>query len=501
VLVLPRTVLANDRRQRVGRSHQRNIGAERRMQGRMNAGGCVMVVLSALAAGDASAQPTAPGNPTSSPVQPCAEKRPLAAVAQTLAINLIVNRFDAWVLKEEWARADFESWSRNLDLGWEWDENAFPTNMFMHPNHGGLYFQAGRANCLSFWESVPLAFLGSWTWEYFGESFRPSLNDFFMTSFGGIALGEVLHRVAANIRDDGASGGSRISREVAAMVVDPAGGLNRLLRGEWSHIGPNPVEHDHDAFAFQLKAGARRVRETASGTGSVYSPTILADASFGDPFDVPYSSPYDVFTVRTQISPDGGGLNLLRAVGRLYGSELSGPGATHRHQFVVNQRFDYVSNPVYRFGEQSVQAGLQSLWWLGHGGFRLRTQAVGDVVVLGAIDAPDAGTGERTYDFGPAIGATVEVALERDGARYVSFYNRTRYLHAVSGARADHSVLFSGLDLALPIGRGLGVGIYLSGDERNSRYASRADDRRSYLETRVYMTWTSARRATTAFRP
>jgi hypothetical protein len=468
------------------------------MRARINAGASVLLALSALAANDVSGQTT--GNP-SSPAQPCAEKRPLAAVAQTLGINLIVNRFDAWVLKEEWARADFETWSRNLDLGWEWDENAFPTNMFMHPIHGGLYFGAGRANCLSFWESVPLAFLGSWTWEYFGETYRPSLNDFFMTSFGGIALGEVLHRVAANIRDESSSGPARISREVAAMLVDPAGGLNRLLRGEWSRTGASAVEQDHEVFAILLKAGARRVRETGPGAGSMYSPTVLADVHFGDSFDVPYSSPYEVFTVRTQISPDGGGLNLLRAVGRLYASELSEPGATHRHQFVVNQRFDYVSNPVYRFGEQSVQAGVQSLWRLGDGGFQLRTQTVGDVVVLGAIDAPDAGTGERTYDFGPAIGATIELALERHGTRYLSFYNRTRYLHAVSGARADHSVLFSGLDLALPVGRGLGLGVYLSGDERNSRYASRPDDRRSYLETRVYVTWTTAPRTTTALRP
>ena len=75
--------------------------------------------------------------------------------------------------------------------------------MFAHPYHGGLYFNAGRSNGLTFWESAPLAFLGSWTWEYLGETHRPALNDFFMTSFGGIALGEVFHRVATTYMEIG----------------------------------------------------------------------------------------------------------------------------------------------------------------------------------------------------------------------------------------------------------------------------------------------------------
>ena len=113
--------------------------------------------------------------------------RPLLAVGEALAINLFVNRVDAWVFKDDWAQTGPKYWSRNLRLGWEWDEDAFPTNMFAHPYHGGLYFNAGRSNGLGYFESVPIAFMGSWTWEYLGETYRPSLNDWFMTSFGGIS--------------------------------------------------------------------------------------------------------------------------------------------------------------------------------------------------------------------------------------------------------------------------------------------------------------------------
>lgn len=51
---------------------------------------------------------------------PCADPRPVLAVAQTLAVNYAVNRFDALVLGEDWARTGFESWSRKgHGLGWD----------------------------------------------------------------------------------------------------------------------------------------------------------------------------------------------------------------------------------------------------------------------------------------------------------------------------------------------------------------------------------------------
>src|SRR5919108_3695226 len=122
-------------------------------------------------------------------------RRSLVALGQTLALNTLVNRVDAWVRNRAWARVGTRAWGRNIQYGWDWDEDAFPTNMFAHPYHGSLYFNAGRSNGLGFFESVPLAFLGSWTWEYFAETERPSLNDFLMSSFGGVEIGEIFRRI------------------------------------------------------------------------------------------------------------------------------------------------------------------------------------------------------------------------------------------------------------------------------------------------------------------
>jgi hypothetical protein len=426
---------------------------------------------------------------------PACPKHQLTAAAEAFAVNVAVNRYDAWGRGQPWARVGMTSWSRNIRLGWEWDENEFGTNMFSHPFHGALYFNSGRDNCLGYWESAPLAFLGSWTWEYFGERFRPALNDFVMTSFGGLALGEVFHRVGATIRDNEARGSARIWREVGALVVDPVGGINRLVSGDWTRVRPNPPEHNPGAFYFRFHVGGRFVGDSgtlrhASGAG-----TVITDLSYGDPFARRFERPFDIFAVRLQLTPGGGGLNLLQAAGRLYEHELTSGDARNRHLFVVNQRYDYVNNPAYRFGGQSVEAGIESRWRLGHGDFHLRQKATADAIVLGAIDAPFAGVGERTYDFGPGVGLTVSLVLERHQVNLLEWYNRLEYLHSVSGAQSDHYVAFTGLEGTLTIARGMGIGVCLSAYERASRYTDKPSEDRSFPELRVFFTWTTAHEA------
>ena len=62
------------------------------------------------------------------------------------------------------------------------DNDQFSTNLFAHPYHGNLYFNAARSNGLTFWESAPYAFAGSLMWEIAAEVEPPAINDLMATT-------------------------------------------------------------------------------------------------------------------------------------------------------------------------------------------------------------------------------------------------------------------------------------------------------------------------------
>ena len=66
-----------------------------------------------------------------------------------------------------------KTWWANMENGWVWDLDDFVVNQFGHPYQGNNYFNTGRANGLSFYESAAVTAFGSATWEYFGETNIP----------------------------------------------------------------------------------------------------------------------------------------------------------------------------------------------------------------------------------------------------------------------------------------------------------------------------------------
>ena len=68
------------------------------------------------------------------------------------------------------ARITPKTWWANMEHGWVWDLDDFVVNQIGHPYQGNNYFNAGRSNGLSFYESAAVTAFGSGTWEYFGET-------------------------------------------------------------------------------------------------------------------------------------------------------------------------------------------------------------------------------------------------------------------------------------------------------------------------------------------
>jgi hypothetical protein len=336
---------------------------------------------------------------------------------------------------------------------------------------------------------VPLAFFGSLQWEYLGETEQPSLNDIYNTGFGGIALGEVFHRVAALVRDDRRHGLGRTLRELAAFPIDPVGSVNRWLRGGFSRVGPNPPDRHPGTLGLVVQAGGRWAQDSGA-VATHRGPSIQVDLAYGDPFQRPYTKPFDVFGVRMQVSPGGEGVNLLRVRGRLWAHELTDPTNDDRAIVTVNQRFEYDRSAAYRFGGQSVEAGLVS----GLGfflGIDVRTEVFVEGLMLGAVDAPrrDTVQSNRTYDFGPGVGLSAAASFAVRGRPLVTARGHWMYLHSVSGSPADHYVRTTGLELVIPAVREVGFGAYAGWFHRRSVYPGLPEETASFPELRFFLTW------------
>jgi hypothetical protein len=417
-----------------------------------------------------------------------------AALVQTVLINAGVNRFDAWGLKADWARVTPETWKSNLRLGWTWDEDDFRPNMLEHPYNGAAYYNAARSNGLSYWAGVPVTALGSATWEYFGETNRPSINDIINTTLGGVALGEMFHRVAETIRDNQATGGNRLLREVVALPLDPVGSVNRFFLGEWWRKAPNPVEHNPVAMIVRTGGGAGIVRAPGSGLkGADWSSILFADVVYGDPYIDKATKPFDSFTLRLLAAPGHGNVTLLRGEGRLLGTELGAENKWHRHQFELNQRFEYLNNDAYRFGGQTLELGLSSRMHMS-GKFWLRTLMGGDAIVLAGIDAPNAGTGTRKYDFGPGAGGTFKLAIEHNEVPYVTLQFQPAIVRSISGADATHVTSQGLIEATLPLFHWMGIVVQSTYYTRSSSYADGTRNQKSFPEMRIFGVLRSAHR-------
>jgi hypothetical protein len=431
----------------------------------------------------------------------CPKRRPYAAILQTLGINVLFNWVNRTRNPNDEFMVTFHSWWENLRYGMEWDYNSFSINQFGHPYQGNLYFNAGRANGLNFWESAPLAALGSATWEYFGERNRASVNDFVTTTMGGIALGEMFHRAGWLVRDATKTGKERRRGEILAMLLDPITGANRFLNGDAHRVSENPPDLKPEIRVGDFEVGAQfngEINERA--LNSTGKPFLGLRVGYNDPFTSPYRVPFDAFNVTLRM---GGGAGISEATvrARLYGRYF-GP-KEHHTEFLVAQAYDYQSNGVFDYGGQSVVAGLSRLFRLSDS-VSLAAFGVGGPIVLGAITSPvlepvvapqegeEGGEGEvqRTYDFGPGMQVAAGGVLRVKGApvvraSYTSFYIRS--VSSIEGITGQHYAQYFRLELLAPLWRQLRLGVTGDYINRATYYKDLPDVHQWIPQLRFYL--------------
>jgi hypothetical protein len=440
------------------------------------------------------------------------------ATAEMLAINFGASMFNEYVRDANFNQISPRSFWANIEEGFTYDDNKFKTNQLIHPFNGSTYYNAARANGIGFWGSSVMSLVGAFVWECCGETHPMSFNDMISTGFGGIARGELAHRVSSLILDNTKTGKGRFGREAAAFLANPVRGFNRILSGDASEVKGNPT-HPYDwrpTFQLLIRGGARVIGEGESISENTNTYGFLEWVlNYGDAWDPDNRRPYDRFDVAAQSNfGDKTRLGRLLIRGDIWSKLLS-----ERHSFAVQQDFDYIDNEAYEYGGQSFGPSLMSNFELSST-MRLMSRVQAYFILLGAVNSDlsflaDVANQERIreYDYGPGAGASVELLLMRKNwpllvARYRGSYidvsNGSIYNNDTKdiGLSATHGVQQAQLKLEIPISQSWGVGADASMFFRRSHYdfdgsgvppeigTGRRTITQRNPEARVFVTWT-----------
>ncbi len=232
----------------------------------------------------------------------CKKKHFWRAVGETFGLNVGLWAFDRYVLKGHYSYISLKTIKANFKHGFDWDNDHLSTNMFAHPYHGSLYFNAGRANGFNFWQSEFFALGGSAMWELFMESEYPSKNNIIATPIGGAALGEVFYRTSDLMLDNRTSGSERFGREALSFLLSPMRGLTRILTGEaWKRKSIAGKEFGNPPYKLDVSLGTRLLTSHDNDRLLKAGASARIDLEYGDR----YSSsrkPYDYFSLLTELN-------------------------------------------------------------------------------------------------------------------------------------------------------------------------------------------------------
>lgn len=392
-------------------------------------------------------------------------KRPWLAGFEVFNFNMGLWVYSRYVAKEDWAYISWETIKANFRNGFEYDDDGFFTNFFMHPYHGSVHYNAARSLGMTYLESSLYTLGGSLMWEMFLENQYPSTNDLIMTATGGVYAGEFFYRMSSLILDDTATGVKRTWREIFAFLVNPMRGLNRLIYGDvWRTSDVNrqiraPVE-GHVALTSTFVVNRTESSGGAAGTA------FELDFIYGQRFSgVPERKPFDMILFTTGLRMAGSQTYFNIDTHALIWGKERGNGKGRSHLFGLFQNYDFLNNEEIAIGGTSLAGGVLSFFPLiGGGKLELRTSAQLGAMLFGAADNryPLVTGNEYHYGMGPIAKFDARLAHRRWGWLSLRFNHYQNYamVGKNSADRRSHdflSVLKAQYGVA--IRKGLGVRI------------------------------------------
>jgi Domain of unknown function (DUF3943) len=313
-----------------------------------------------------------------------------------------LNQFNRAFIDDDEYDSDIHSFARNLRTEPVYDQDPFSVNQIGHPYQGGIYYGAARSVGLSYWESLLYTIGGSFLWETYGETTKPSINDHISTGIGGTFVGEAFFRMASLLLEGGGETPG-FWRELGAALISPPTGLNRLAFGDRF----KPVFPSRDPeIAVRLRLGATLTSDVENEGLPHDVKRHEGSADFSITYGLPgkpgyrYRRPFDhfhfEFTGVPNASSVGNAIENVSIRGLLLGTTYQ-LGDDYRGLWGLFGSYDYLSPQIFRLATTNVLLGTVGQWWLS------RSVAL-QGTVLGGIGFGAAGTvadrAERDYHFG-----------------------------------------------------------------------------------------------------
>lgn len=396
---------------------------------------------------------------------------------------------------DNWANVSSATWWRNLQNGFEYDGDNFTTNNFAHPYHGALFFNAGRTNGYDFWESTGWALTGSAIWEFFGETFRPSFNDWIYTGIGGVNLGEITYRLSSMVTDNTASGSERVWSEIFGTLINPVRGFNRAISGEMGKNFSNPEWSRPDDFLISFEAGTRSIDKDGDKTYTdrEVEGLFTFNLTYGNRFKA--KKPFEYFNFNFGLASGLPHFTTMNSSGFLFGCDLD----SKKHRFDVNLDFNYnnlikeqytETDTLYKgflFGSTQIYPHLISRFPIGSK-TNLITQFGINGILMGAtpndyyVDVEG-----RVYDFGPGVGTRIVAAIQNGIWNYVSLFYYGAWLWTQSEpSDSKHHIHFLVFEAQYPLTEYFSVGISAGIYWRNSYYENFPDVNKNHPVGRLF---------------
>ncbi len=401
--------------------------------------------------------------------------------AEILLYEFLLNRFDRHFVepRDEYRTSGDSIWRNLTDSKWVIDDDQFSTNQFLHPYGGSVYYGLARSAGLDFYESFLYTAAGSFLWEIGGETTPPSINDQITTTFGGTFLGEPLFRMAGLLLETEA-GPPGFWRELAAAVISPPTGFNRLVFGNrFDAVFPS---HSPATF-LRLQLGgtvtssshnvSQRVRE-----GGATADFTLTYGLPGKP-GYTYNRPFDYFDFHLTAAT-ANTIASLNTRGLLFGTDYALGEAT-RGIWGLYGSYDYISPQVFRLSTTALSVGTTWQTWLSRA-VALQGTALGGAGygAAGSIHR----TEDRDYHYGANPQALLALRLILDDRAMLDVTGREYYVSKLGSG--DHSgwenMILGDVGLTLRVFDRHGLAVRYLITHRDAHY-SNIDTRNQTVET------------------